>query len=615
VALAWTAATGATSYNVKRSTTNGSGYAKIGSSTTAGFTDTGLTNGTIYYYVVSAMNASGEGPNSSQASATPVAPATPPAAPTGLLATAGNAQISLTWNASTGVTSYNVKRSTTSGGPYTIIKSPTVTNYTDPGLTNGTTYYYVVSGVNAAGEGPNSTQATATPVNVAPDVTITINPTVTKPISPYIYGTNFYSGNTSPQPNFTFDRDGGNRWTAYNWETNASNAGSDYLYENDAYLSSSNVPAEAVRSFIAADQGAGLASLVTVQLQGYVSADESGPVAQPFPNLSRFKQVIYKKSTKDAAPFTLTPPTTDAYVYMDEFAWALDQKFSGQGIFGASPTHPTFIDLDNEPDLWNSTHAEVQGSTNISSSNFITNTVTLAEALKDQFPNAVIFGPVNYGFEGIYSWQGDPTLSPTPSGTNWFADKYLAGIKTASTLYGKPTVDVYDFHWYSEATDGTTRVINLTGSTLTDAQVQAIVQSPRSLWDATFTENSWITGALGGPINILGRLQAKIAASNPGMKISISEYENGGFNHIAGTIAQARDCSRQTSGLLVGLIPTRSRGFARSAVSMELLRISATLRSRPLPAPCRTWWSTRVRTAPHPAASCSSPSIVPIPPK
>ena len=210
------------------------------------------------------------------------------------------------------------------------------------------------------------------------------------------------------------------------------------------------------------------------------------------------------------------------------------------GIFGASPTHPTFISLDNEPDLWNTTHLEVQGSTNISSTNFITKSVTLSEALKDQFSNLVIFGPVNYGFNGIYSWQGDPSLSPTPNGTNWFADKYLAGIKTASAAYGKPVVDVYDFHWYSEATDGTTRVTNMTGSSLTDAQVQAIVQSPRSLWDTTFKENSWITNSvLGGPIYILGRLQAKIDAENPGMKIAITEYENGGFNHIAGTIAQA----------------------------------------------------------------------------
>jgi hypothetical protein len=464
-----------------------------------------------------------------------------PMAPTGLAATTAKAQVNLTWNGSSIATGYYVKRSTSSGTEAQIAAVSTA-SYSDSNLINGTKYFYVVSAYNSYGTSANSAEVNATPVAPPPpvaDVTITVDPTKTLPISPYIYGTNFYSGNTVPQPNFTFDRAGGNRWTAYNWETNASNAGSDYLYESDAYLSSSNVPAEAARSFIAGDQGAGLASLVTFQLQGYVSADESGPVARPFPNLTRFKQVIDKKITKDPAPFTTNPPTSGAYVYMDESAWTLDQKFFGQGIFGASPVHPTFISLDNEPDLWNSTHEEVQGSTNISSSNYIGKTVTLAEALKDQFPNAVIFGPVNYGFEGIYSWQGDPSLSPTASGTNWFADKYLAGIKNASTAYGRPIVDVYDFHWYSEATDGTTRVINLTGSTLTDAQVQAIVQSPRSLWDPTFTENSWITGVLGGPINILGRLQTKIAAENPGMKLSITEYENGGFNHIAGTIAQA----------------------------------------------------------------------------
>src|SRR5258708_3792038 len=418
------------------------------------------------------------------------------------------------------------------------IAAPAAASYSDSGLTNGTAYYYVVSALNAAGESATATQVTATPANLAADVTITIDPAKTKVISPYIYGINFYNGFSGAPPLLTFDRAGGNRWTAYNWETNASNAGSDYFYQNDSYLSSSNALAEAVRSFVAGDQGAGLASLVTFQLQGYVSADESGPVARPFPNLARFKQVIEKKSTRDATSFTINPPTSDAYVYMDEFAWALDQKFPGQGIFGVGPTHPTFISFDNEPDLWNSTHEEVQGSTNISSDNYLTKTVTLSKALKDQFPNVVVFGPANYGFNGIYSWQGEAGAGFSSS--FWFADKYLAGIKTASTAYGKPLVDVYDFHWYSEATDGTTRVINMTGSSLTDTQIQAIVQSPRSLWDPTFTENSWITNSvLGGPIQILTRLQAKIVAEHPAMKIAITEYENGGFNHIAGTIAQA----------------------------------------------------------------------------
>jgi hypothetical protein len=129
--------------------------------------------------------------------------------------------------------------------------------------------------VNANGESGNSTEASATPATVSPDVTVIVDPTQTKPISPWIYGINFYSGVTGAPAHLTFDRAGGNRWTAYNWETNASNAGSDYIYNNDNYLSSSNVPAEAVRSFVAGDQGFGLASLVTVQLQGLVSADEN----------------------------------------------------------------------------------------------------------------------------------------------------------------------------------------------------------------------------------------------------------------------------------------------------------------------------------------------------
>jgi hypothetical protein len=547
VNLTWNASAGATGYYVKRSTSSGTEIQIAAQSATA-YSDNSVSNGTTYYYVVSSYNSYGQSANSAEVNATPAVP--PPPAPAGLTANVVDSQVALTWPSSSGATSYNVKRSTTNGNGFAPILNTTGTNFTDSGLTNGTTYYYVVSAVSSAGEGPNSNQASATPVNGPADVTITVDPTKNHPISPYIYGTNFYSGNTAPQPNFTLDRDGGNRWTAYNWETNASNAGSDYIYNNDAYLSSSNVPAEAVRSFIAGDQGAGLASLVTFQMQGYAAADEAGPVdvTQPLATrlAARFKQVIEKKSTKDSTPFTLTPPTSDAYVFMDEFAWALDQKFPGVGIFGASPTHPTLLSLDNEPDLWNTTHLEVQGSTNISPDNFVTKTVALSEALKDQFPNIIIFGPVNYGFSGIYSWQGDPTLSPTPSGANWFADKYLAGIKTASTAYGKPVVDVYDFHWYSEACasscmpDASTRVTNLTGSTLTDTQVQAIVQSPRSLWDPTFTENSRITNSvLHAPINILGRLQAKVAAENPGMKLSITEYENGGFNHIAGTIAQA----------------------------------------------------------------------------
>lgn len=87
-----------------------------------------------------------------------------PAAPTGLSATAASSsQINLTWSASSGATSYNVKRSSVSGGPYTTVASGiTSTNHGDAGLSASTAYYYVVSAANANGESADSTQASAT---------------------------------------------------------------------------------------------------------------------------------------------------------------------------------------------------------------------------------------------------------------------------------------------------------------------------------------------------------------------------------------------------------------------------------------------------------------------
>ncbi len=221
VTLMWTASSGASGYRVKRATTSGGPYTQIGAPASASYTDIGLSNGTAYYYVVTALNSVGESANSSQATATPTAPTQIPSVPTGLQAVAGNAQVSLTWTTNSGATSYHVKRATTSGGPYTQIAAPVSTSYTDTSVTNGTTYYYVVSALNSAGESANSTQVSATPTAptapITPDVTITIDPTKTHPISPYIYGLNFYSGVTGAPPNLTFDRAGGNRWTAYNW--------------------------------------------------------------------------------------------------------------------------------------------------------------------------------------------------------------------------------------------------------------------------------------------------------------------------------------------------------------------------------------------------------------
>lgn len=90
-------------------------------------------------------------------------PVDPPAAPTGLTANAGDGRVGLNWNEVSDAEEYKVKRSTTSGGSYTTIATVTSSRYTDRSVQNGTTYYYVVSAVNSAGESSNSEQVSATP--------------------------------------------------------------------------------------------------------------------------------------------------------------------------------------------------------------------------------------------------------------------------------------------------------------------------------------------------------------------------------------------------------------------------------------------------------------------
>jgi fibronectin type 3 domain-containing protein len=177
VGLTWNSTSGATSYHVKRATKSGGPYTTIGSPSYNGYTNVGLTNGTTYYYVISAVNSGGESGNSAQVSAKPVN-VPKPSAPAGLTAAPGNGQVGLTWAAPANATNYRLKRSTTSGGPYAQIAITTYAGYTDVGRTNGVTYYYVVTAFNGSGESGNSAQASAKPgtTSSAAVTSVTISP-------------------------------------------------------------------------------------------------------------------------------------------------------------------------------------------------------------------------------------------------------------------------------------------------------------------------------------------------------------------------------------------------------------------------------------------------------
>ncbi len=213
-------------------------------------------------------------------------------------------------------------------------------------------------------------------------------------ISPYIYGIDGSTNASIPNvPDVTIFRMGGNRWTAYNWTTNASNAGSDYLYESDNFLTSSTIPGFAVYPSINANIAAGQATLFTMPMQGLVSADESGPVPTTnAPDLARFQNVVYQKSSVSSAPFTTTPPVVvvsgedTGNVYDDEFVWAMNQLSTTKEIFSGTTSTPAFVDLDNEPDLWNSTHLEIQGPTEITPAAYIAKTLAVIAGSEESVP-------------------------------------------------------------------------------------------------------------------------------------------------------------------------------------------------------------------------------------
>ena len=159
-------------YNVYQGTSPGkeTGIPVNGSPVTVtSYPVTGLTNGITYYFTVVAVNAAGPGPPSNEASAVPV---TVPGPPAGLAATPGNGQVILSWAAPASdggspVTGYDLYVGTTAdvngGAPLATVAGTAVLV---TGLVNGTTYYFTVVAVNAAGPGPPSNEASAVPVTV-----------------------------------------------------------------------------------------------------------------------------------------------------------------------------------------------------------------------------------------------------------------------------------------------------------------------------------------------------------------------------------------------------------------------------------------------------------------
>lgn len=336
-----------------------------------------------------------------------------------------------------------------------------------------------------------------------------------KSISPYIYGINEY-GDAKNLKDVTAGsmRQGGNRYTGYNWETNYSNAGSDWHNSSDTNIADDT-------------DGAGYAAkrlsesctkynipykLTTLQMAGYVSADKAGAVAdsEAAPS-SRWNEVKFKK---DGA-LSLTPDLTDGTVYMDEYVNYLVQTLGD----ASTSTGMQGYSLDNEPVLWNDTHSLLHPN-EVSNQELVSKSIELSAAVKDVDPKAEIFGPAFWGMLPCINGSDgenytDPDWNAVKSQYTWYMDYYLTQMKEAEQQYGKRLLDVFDVHYYAQ-------------DCATDA---ARLQAARSLYDPDYQENSWLQPYFGQYFPFLTRLQESIDQYYPGTKLALTEYNLGDLSN------------------------------------------------------------------------------------
>ncbi len=342
-----------------------------------------------------------------------------------------------------------------------------------------------------------------------------------KPISPYIYGINQGDAGQLTQVTARAMRQGGNRWTAYNWETNFSNAGSDWHHSSDTYLSSSLKPAAAVTQFVKNADRAGIGyRLATLQLAGYVAGDSLGNVEE---SETAPSDRFYPVEITGGGDGTAMPDRTDHKVYLEEFVRYLVNQTGGAAAEGGIQAYS----LDNEPALWAYTHARVHPEkTGIRE--LAERSAAVAKMVKEVDPKAEVFGPALYGYTAFDHLAENPddrweTLK-REKGYRWYLDCYLDDMRRAGEEAGVRLLDVLDIHYYSES-----------------ARVGAEdrVQAVRTLYEKGFRENSWIGQWCQENLPLLPTVRESIDKWYPGTKLAISEYNYGGDDSPSGAIAQA----------------------------------------------------------------------------
>ncbi|HTY43424.1 MAG TPA: glycoside hydrolase family 44 protein [Thermoanaerobaculia bacterium] len=385
----------------------------------------------------------------------------------------------------------------------------------------------------------------------AAPIAVTVDPASNRhPISALIYGVNFGDDAQALALRWPARRWGGNGTTRYSWQDDIANHASDWFFYNiESQPDPGTLPDGSTADlFIDATRAAGSETVLTIPLIGWTPTDrvrrwgfsvaKYGAQQQTECTATGYPPWCQPDAGNgnhaDGTPITGNDPHDTSREIGPDFVTGWMQHVEGR-VGSAAAGGVRFFALDNEPDLWNSTHRDVHPAP-LSYDEIWQRTVDYASAVKAQDPAALVLGPVPWGW-CAYFWSaldgcGDGGPDLQAHGGVHYLEWYLQQAHDHEVASGVRLVDYLDIHYYPQAS----------GVALTDDESVAALRlrSLKSLYDPTYVDESWI-GTCCGPtaVDLIPRMKTWIAARYPGTKLAITEYNWGGDTGISSALAQA----------------------------------------------------------------------------
>ena len=343
---------------------------------------------------------------------------------------------------------------------------------------------------------------------------------------------------------------GGNSTTRYSWQDDIANHASDWFFYNiESQADPGTLPDGSTADlFVDATKAAGGETVLTVPLIGWTPTDR---VRRWGFSVAKYGAQQQTECTvtgdppwcqpdagngnhTDGSPITGNDPHDTSREIGPDFVTGWMQHLAGR-VGAAGSGGVRLFALDNEPDLWNSTHRDVHPAP-LSYDEIWQRTVDYASAIKAQDPGALVLGPVPWGW-CAYFWSaldgcGDGGPDLAAHGGVHYLEWYLQQAHDYEMANGVRLVDYLDIHYYPQAGN-----VALTD----DESVAALrLRTLKSLYDPTYIDESWI-GTCCGPtaVNLIPRMKGWIADRYPGTRLAITEYNWGGDTGISSALAQA----------------------------------------------------------------------------